>query len=273
MKLKILGTMQDGGHPHIGCQKKCCAAAWKSKQLKRLVVSLGIVDEKNNKKWLIECTPDLKFQLQELGGLDGIFITHGHVGHFAGLLQLEKCMLNTKAVPVWMMPQLQDMIIFNRPWKELVERKNIIPKALSNQQTINLGEDLEIIPFLVNHRDDFTETVGFKIIGPSKTVLFIPDVDNWQLSSFDLKQEIEEVDLAFLDGTFFNAQEVQHRDVKKIRHVFIEETMKLLKDLSKINKQKVNFIHFNHTNPVLKTPNLVLEKGFNLAQENQEILL
>ena len=58
-------------------------------------------------------------------------------------------------------------------------------------------------------------------------------------------------------------------------HPFVKESMDLFSDLSEKDKQKVHFIHFNHTNPLLINESYaqkeVSEKGFNLAREGQII--
>ena len=63
ISLKILGTVQDGGIPHLGCNKTCCKDYFKKGYSKKHVVSLGISDLKENKNYLIEASPDISFQL------------------------------------------------------------------------------------------------------------------------------------------------------------------------------------------------------------------
>ena len=48
-----------------------------------------------------------------------------------------------------------------------------------NDSTINLNKDLKVTPFLVPHRDEYSETVGYKIQGKQKSALFIPDINKW----------------------------------------------------------------------------------------------
>ena len=43
VSLKILGTVQDGGMPHLGCSKKCCINYYSQGFSKKRVVSLGTV--------------------------------------------------------------------------------------------------------------------------------------------------------------------------------------------------------------------------------------
>ena len=63
-------------------------------------------------------------------------------------------------------------------------------------------------PFLVPHRDEFSETVGYKIEGTKKTALFIPDIDKWQKWKRNIVEEVKKVDYAFVDATFFDQSEV-----------------------------------------------------------------
>ena len=103
---------------------------------------------------------------------------------------------------------------------------------------------------MVPHRDEFSETVGYKIVGPKK-VLFIPDIDKWSLWSKNLISVLREVDIAFLDATFFSAEELDYRPIAEIPHPLVHETMKYLENETKVIKNKIYFIHMNHTNPLL----------------------
>ena len=77
-----------------------------------------------------------------------------------------------------------------------------------------------------------------------------------------------------MDATFYKNGELK-RDMSEIPHPFVEESMELFSKLSGADKQKVHFIHFNHTNSLLiegsAAKKNVLNKGFNLAKEGQII--
>ena len=275
--LYVLGTVQDGGSPHIGCQKSCCEGLFKNPDPTRKVVSLGVVDHLNQKSYLFEATPDLPSQLKllkERSNLnqevpDGIFITHAHIGHYTGLMYLGRESLGSKRVPVYAMPKMKRFLETNGPWSQLVKLNNISIQSIQNEKTIQLTQDLSVIPFTVPHRDEYSETVGFKIIGPNKSVLFIPDIDKWSKWEKDILNEIKAVDLAFLDATFFDGPEINSRNIAEIPHPFVVESMQLLKDLPQVEKSKVYFIHFNHTNALLDTTSpaykKVIDSGFNMA--------
>lgn len=279
--LVILGTIQDAGSPQIGCKKDCCKKLFLQPDKDRMVVSLGLIDAANNKKYIFEATPGFTQQAKLLKNYaafntketpDGIFITHAHIGHYTGLMYLGKEAMNTDSIPVYAMPQLKNFLEQNGPWSQLVKNKNIALQELNDQTEIRLTNNLKVIPFTVPHRDEFSETVGYTIIGSNKKALFIPDIDKWQKWNTNIIDAIATVDYAFIDGTFYDAAEINNRDISTIPHPFIIESMALFKDLPAAEKKKIYFIHFNHTNPVInkksKQYRQVVQNGFNVAAVN-----
>lgn len=282
VELLVLGTLQDAGSPHIACQKACCKGLFEQPDASRKVVSLGVVDNKSEQTFLFEATPDMPTQVKALKNYatfeadevpNGIFLTHAHIGHYTGLMYLGKEAMNAQAAKVYAMPRMQTFLEQNGPWSQLVTTKNIAIQPLQHEQAVQLSPQLHITPFRVPHRDEYSETVGYKIIGPNKSALFIPDIDKWEKWELSIIEQIATVDYAFLDGTFYDAAEINHRDISQIPHPFIIESMEKFKDLPQTEREKIHFIHFNHTNPMLGWPNAqgktVLENGFRIAQINQ----
>jgi len=156
-----------------------------------------------------------------------------------------------------------------------VKLNNITIQELANARQVKLTSNLTVVPFLVPHRDEYSETVGYKILGPNKSLLFIPDIDKWSKWKKDIIKEVKNVDYAFLDATFFDGAEINNRDISEIPHPFIIESMELFKQLPESEKAKIYFIHFNHTNPALQTnskkANAILNKGFKIAKFGQTI--
>lgn len=282
LSLVVLGTTQDAGSPQIGCKKACCAALFDQPDPSRKVVSLGIVDPKNGKNYLFEATPDIPTQVRHLHQYtankkkeipDGIFLTHAHIGHYTGLMHLGKEATNAQGVPVYAMPKMREYLTQNGPWSQLVETNNIALQPLRNQVPIQLEGGLQVRPFQVPHRDEFSETVGYHIAGKRKTALFIPDIDKWEKWGEDILKAIQSVDYAFLDATFYDNEELGNRDMASIPHPFVVESMKQFSTLNPAERAKVYFIHFNHTNPLLNSTSeqfkTVKSKGFNVAQLGQ----
>lgn len=279
----VLGIAQDAGYPQIACGKKCCRSIWHDPSKRKSVSSLGVVDQ--GKTYLIDATPDIKDQLENLKTVahttqaipEAIFLTHAHMGHYTGLMQLGREALGGDKVDVYTMPRMHKYLSNNGPWDQLVSLENIKLNRLKADSTIALSNTLSITPFKVPHRDEYSETVGYKIIGSNTSVLFIPDIDKWHMWDRDIKAEILKVDYALLDGTFFANGEIIGRDMSSIPHPFIEESMTVFKDLPNEEKNKIYFIHLNHTNPLLNLHSAEAKtfknSEFRLAQEGQIIPL
>ena len=279
VSLILLGTVQDAGAPQLNCNKKCCQGLFDRADSTRSVSSLGLLDFNTQKKYLFDATPDMGTQLHALNNaskispssiVDGIFLTHAHIGHYTGLMYLGKEAANTKNIPVFAMPKMSSFISNNGPWSQLVAQRNIVLQPLVANQAVVLSPSLQVTPFLVPHRDEYSETVGYLIEGPHKKALFIPDIDKWNRWELDLATELKKVDYAFLDATFYSAEELGNRDMSQIPHPSVLETIQTLKDFSRAQRAKVIFTHFNHTNPLLdntsEATKNVLALGFKVGR-------
>ena len=282
----VLGVAQDGGYPQAGCLKECCLGPKNRPELRRWVSSIAIVDNTSNRCWIFDATPDFREQLQMINGvtasenpinISGIFLTHAHVGHYTGLAHLGLEVMGANKIPVYAMPRMMNFLTDNGPWSQLVTKENIIIEPLQDGVIITINDKIKITPFLVPHRDEYSETVGFNISGPNKSVLFIPDIDKWDLWQKDIVAEVERNDYLFLDGTFFDGTELPGRNMSQIPHPFIVESMQLFEIISIEEKQKIHFIHFNHTNPQYqsgsKARKVLNNAGFQVAKQGQIINL
>jgi len=276
----ILGTIQDAGSPQIGCLKECCSQLMDQDKKNRKVCSMGVINPNSRTKYLIDATPNISEQLNYLNKLgtseklvDGIFLTHAHIGHYTGLMYLGKEGVSARDINVYALSRMKNFLETNGPWEKLVQNKNIKLKDLSKRDTVFLDKNLKVLPIVVPHRDEYSETVGYKIIGETRSALFIPDIDKWDKWDLSIIQEISKVDYAFIDGTFYDGEEINHRDISEIPHPFIIESMSLLKNLSSKEKNKVYFIHLNHTNPALDEDSnafkQIHENGFHVARINE----
>ena len=286
VQLVVLGVAQDGGFPHTGCHRDCCAEAWRDPRMHQPVVALGLVDATNQQRWMFEATPSFPTQLYELEQhswvakrgdrrplLDGIFVTHAHIGHYTGLMFLGREVLGASEVPVYAMPRMQKFLHENGPWGQLVRLENIQLKTLAAEKLTPLNRNLKVTPLLVPHRDEYSETVGFIIEGPKKNALFLPDIDKWTRWDKKIEDLIANVDVAFLDGTFYDGKELPNRNMAEIPHPFIVESMARFAKLPLDQKAKIHFIHFNHTNPVMSADSAasrrVEKAGYRLARRGQ----
>ena len=277
--IQVLGIVQDAGYPHIGCEKDCCKVVSPGDYF---VSCLGLVDKTNNKRYLFDATPDIHNQINLLEKfpdanlIDGIFLTHAHIGHYTGLMYLGREGLGGKNIMVYALKRMARFLTKNGPWDQLVKLNNISIQTISNKEFVKLSDNIFVIPIRVPHRDEYSETVGYKIIGKSKKILFIPDIDKWDEWKKSIIEEVKLVDYAFIDGTFYNGSEL-NRDMREIPHPSIEETLELFSTQPLAERNKIYFIHINHTNPILTNKNgirdLVEGLGFNIAERGLKFKL
>ena len=276
--IKILGVVQDGGLPHLGSNKLCC----ENIEQKKYVTSIILINDENNESYLFDASPDINEQLNFMGDrikkdLKGVFLTHAHIGHYTGLMYFGREALNSKSINVYAMPRMKKFLEQNGPWSQLVSLQNISITEISNNSKLSIDPNIIIQPIEVPHRAEFSETVGYKIYGPNKTVLFIPDIDKWYLWEKSIIDEIKQVDYALIDATFYDSGEVNYRDISEIPHPFVVESMKLFDSINYEEKNKIFFIHLNHTNPLLDEKSeeyqLVIGKGYNVAKEGMILKL
>lgn len=283
--IEVLGIAQDAGYPQTNCYQAHCLRAWEDKALRRTASSIAVVDSTTKVKYLFDATPDMREQLYRLHQsapdgaytLGGVFLTHAHIGHYTGLMHFGREAVGANSVPVYAMPKMRDYLAENGPWKQLVSLQNIELMPLADGQPVALNSHLTVTPIQVPHREEFSETVGYRIDGPNRSAVFIPDIDKWDLWSTDIRDILKSVDYALLDATFFADGELKGRDMSVIKHPFVAESMDLFEDLEAGEKSRVIFIHMNHTNPLLidgsPAQKEVERRGFRFAREGMRLAL
>lgn len=281
IELIVLGAGQDAGAPQIGNPQD---PAWADPALRLTPTSIALVDHLEGQRYLFEATPRITQQMNLLDtlapgtgdglGLSGVFLTHAHIGHYAGLIYLGREAAGASDVPVYAMPRMADYLRSNGPWGQLVDLENIRIATLEDRTPQALSSTISVTPYRVPHRDEYSETVGFVIETAGKSALFIPDIDSWDEweADFDLRLEdmLEQVDFAFIDATFYDDHELPGRDMTLIPHPRVAATMERLENHPADIRSRVQFIHYNHTNPIRFTNSEetqgVYERGFHIAR-------
>ena len=278
----VLGIAQDGGYPQAGCQKNCCKPAWNNYTLRQNVSSIAIIDPQDHSAWIVDATPDFKNQYQLLLNHDpkiilkGILLTHAHIGHYTGLMHLGREVMGSKEIAVYAMPKMADYLSKNGPWSQLVTLQNIKIMPIQKDSTFKLNDRISVQAWQVPHRDEFSETVGYQINTNIKKLFFLPDIDKWTKWQKSIADIVLQHDYTLLDGTFYKDGEIS-RPMAEVPHPFVSETVSILATLSKSEKQKVHFIHLNHTNPLLNAKSTELQElknaGYRLAKEKMILKL
>lgn len=292
-RLRVIGSVQDGGLPHAACSCVRCEAARSDPGLKRHVASLALITggEGGARVFLVDATPDVREQLDMLADVrdapagrvdrapvDGVLLTHAHIGHYTGLIFLGFEAVSTNGVPVWCTPSMATFLRENGPWGQLVSKRNIEIREVEPGVGFEVG-GVEVEALRVPHRDEYSDTVGFVFRGGERTVLYVPDTEPWRTWEVPLVEVLrrEGVDVLLVDGSFYSADELPGRAVSSIGHPLMRDTMDELRTMVEAGEVEVAFTHLNHSNPALEAGSAaraeVEARGFRVVEEGEEIVV
>lgn len=245
----LLGIAQDGGIPQAGCFCKYCREASTNPSACQFTVCLGLVDHQAKKYWMIDATPDFRAQHRFLASKNpnyefaGVLLTHGHIGHYTGLIHLGPEAWNLKGFPIYASKSMTAFLQRNQPWARLAADHFDI-NLLSPGEPISLSDHLIVTPIRVPHRDEYTDTFAFQLSGPERKLLYCPDIDSWD--NYPILSLLRSVDFALVDGTFYSYDEVPQRSPESIPHPTVSDSTAFLDS----RLCEICFIHLNHTNPI-----------------------
>ena len=285
--IKVLGTAQDGGIPQIGCRCRNCERARRNPSQARLIASLGLADLEERKLFLIDASPDIRAQVDRALGifpppapalmdvLAGVLLTHAHIGHYTGLMFFGYESLDARHLPVHCSPRMAEFLAANGPWNQLIRLENISLEVFKPGEKIRLTASLAAIPVPVPHRNEYTDTFGFEIVGPTRSLLYIPDIQSWETWERSLDEALRATDVALLDGTFFGPDDLPGRDINEIGHPQVLDTIRRMKSVPAADCATVLFTHLNHTHPALdpagRARREIEESGARLAEDGEVI--
>ena len=269
----VLGSGQDGGSPQLGH-------------------TVGIGDDRtascvavrspDGSIVILDASPDIREQGQALMEwdlypdgrdrlVDAVAITHGHMGHYAGLLQFGKESAAAHDLPLVATPSFLEFIAANEPWRTLVSGGHLRPVPLNGSVTIDSSMSIVGIP--VPHRAEFTDTVALSIrIHNRPYLLYVPDIDAWAPWS-EAGAIIAEHDIAIVDATFSSREELPGRDMAKIAHPLVTDTIERFTDLT--GSTQIVLGHINHSNPVADPTSAIAIQattaGFAVAKDGMQL--
>lgn len=286
----VLGTAQDGGQPQVGCACERCENARQVPSKRRLVTSLLLADPTTGQRFLFDASPDLIEQVEAAKGhpssrvavappgggrpllFDGIFLTHGHMGHYSGLLHLGREAYGSRGQALYGTARMGGFLGQNDPWKQSLAAGTFVFHELAPGQQVKLSSELRVHAIPVPHRDEYTDTVAFMIESDRARLLYLPDIDKWEKwEAGKIEELLATVDFALVDGTFYQDGEIPGRAMSEIPHPFIAESMARFESLAASEKAKVIFTHFNHTNPASdpksSAAKSIRQAGFQIAMD------
>ena len=284
--LVLLGIAQDGGVPHAGCSCARCMAAHSEPSLRQHPVACGIRGSDGGLH-LIEASRSLPDQMRlwatALGAEgvarpDSVSLTHVHLGHIDGLGQFGNEAMGCSGLPLFASPSVLEALA-KREALGPFSATEVVPMERFGPSE-DCGFEMEFVP--VPHRDEHADTHAVVIRGPSRSVLFLPDHDDWAQTlgghgASSIRQWLSDlgVDIALLDGSFWDSSELPGRDMSKIPHPTVTETLARLGERVE-GDAEIHFIHLNHSNPLLspgpETEELA-DLGWQVAVQGQQFAL
>lgn len=266
MKAEILGSAQDGGVPHLGCDCDTCSRAREDKNLQRYATGLKVYDEEKDVNYIFDASSDIRFQIGD-EFIDGIFLSHAHLGHITGLLYLGKESFNANMVDVYCSESVADFLRDSHPYRLLIDRNNIVLNTFDEDENLN-GMGMNVEPVEVIHRYAPTDMHAFRIRSGSNTLLYLTDIDHWTETA---EEQVREADVALIDGCFWSDDEIDRYD--RVPHPTIKDSLERFEG----SGTDIIFTHLNHTNPVLLPDSderdEVEDRGFRVAEDGMEIEL
>ena len=271
-RLLVLGSAQDAGSPQLGGSPDVPF---------RTAASVALLS--NGESLLIDVSPDIRLQYRTLTAeaaytgndgrvVDAICLTHGHMGHYSGLVHFGKEAAATTQVPLYSSVRMADLLGRNEPWATLVREGNIDPRPVTPGTEFIPIRGVAATPWAVPHRDELTDTLAYEFVTSDGSLLYVPDLDGWS----DWPEALERlrgVDVALIDGSFFRRDEVAAREFAAIRHPPIEESVRLLEDVAA--ETRLVFTHLNHTNPAADPGSAehrwVVDHGLGIASDGMVI--
>ena len=154
MKVTLLGTGTSQGVPVIGCHCEVC----RSKNPKDKRFRTSAMFEWNDKRFIIDCGPDFRMQMlrEEIDRINGIFFTHEHSDHTAGLDDIRPLYFrqDDRPVPIYGLSRVIDDL--EKRFNYIFTNENRYPGAprvaanrLEPHQKIKIGDKtMEALPVL-----------------------------------------------------------------------------------------------------------------------------
>ena len=262
-QLVVLGSGQDGGTPQLGQSVT---------SVSRTASSIAVIGE--DRCLLFDVSPDVRLQTAALSWsstairrpFDAIFITHAHMGHYAGLVHFGRESIDADRIPVHASASVLGFLTSNEPWSSLFHNGNLVAEPMVD--AVAFGR-LTVARIPVPHRSEFSDASAFSIlVDDDPWALYLPDIDSW-----DEWPQAEDVigrhSVAVVDATFGEPDELPGRDLTEIPHPLVRHTVDRFGHLTE--DSTVVLSHINHSNALNDDASdlrrQVLDAGFLVASD------
>jgi pyrroloquinoline quinone biosynthesis protein B len=309
MRIQILGSAAGGRFPQWNCGCGNCVAVRKNERNGRFsgkarTQSQLALSADGSAWFLAGASPDLALQIESSPDLHpralrdspirGVVLGSADLDHVVGLLLLRELQpLRVYAAPSILRILREENSMFgmlNRVDPQVVwtPMKSNEPFPMLSADGKDSGLRCEVhylsgrYPKYVKTqtkdlaRDEATAALFFESAS-GKRVAYVPAVGSL---SDALLEKIRHPDLLLFDGTFWSDDELQRvqgsgETAHQMGHIPVEESLRLLKNISINNAGRKMFIHLNNTNPILNESSpenkAVRQAGWEIAEDDWQL--
>jgi pyrroloquinoline quinone biosynthesis protein B len=276
LSVLVLGAGQDGSSPQLGSTKG--VGADRTASCVAVISPLGSVV-------VLDASPDIRQQVLRLmtsdlypagreKPFDAIALTHGHMGHYAGLVHLGKESGDSRGTPLLATGKMHTFLKGNQPWKMLYDRGNVSAEIFG-LGAIRIDEQMTIDAITVPHRGEFTDTVALSVrVNDESLFLYLPDIDSWA-DWRDAESAIGSHKSSLVDATFSSVDELPGRSVTDIKHPLVADTIERFSHIT--TSTHIVLGHINHSNsladPESDIARQAVAAGFTIARDDLVIPL
>lgn len=297
MRVRVLGSAAGGGLPQWNCGCSLCvrARAGDPDVPPRSQPSLAV--SADGARWsLVNASPDVRDQLARFPALhprpgtrdvplDTVVVTNPDLDHVLGLLVLREALPHRIVSTPW----VRDLLLRHNAVFKILEPAWGVAK-LDQPIALDRAGQLEARLFPVpgkpptwaaklaaNHAE---ATAGVRVTDgrTGRRLVYAPGVKSLDAGT---RAELEAADAAFVDGTFFTADELARLrpgapDAVEMGHAPITGARGTLPDLASL-RARVFYTHLNNTNPAHDTGSeaaaAIRRAGLGIATDGMELEL
>lgn len=310
MRVKVLGSGAGGGFPQWNCGCSNCVRLRAGKLRGKPRTQTQIAFSLDSQAWfLLNASPDLRTQILATPELSppvgsrrspiaGVFLPSADVDSAMGLLHLREFtpfrIFATPAVQQILREENTIFRVLDRAtpkvqWSDLPMRTRCGAPIVDNPHgdypfrcsSVPLGGAYPdyVSDALRGKLPAEQAVVGLLVEHGGKRLFFAPSLSG---QNQEWKKLADSSDLAFLDGTFWNDDELiratgSGKTARAIGHLPLSGADGLLQQFSGIGRGRRVLIHINNTNPILDEDSAeyrqVREQGWEIAHDGMEFVL
>ena len=226
MKITFLGTGTSQGIPMIANNEPVCLST--DSRDKRLRSSVMI--SWDNVDYIIDCGPDFRQQIlrENIQSINGVFFTHEHADHTAGIDDLRPFTYQMGEVPIYAQKRVLDNLKVRFAY--IFETENRYAGAPKLQENLIDGKSFQL---------HGVQVTPIEVIHGKLPITAYRFGDVAYITDLKTITEIEKEKLAGLDVLIVNALRLEEHPT----HLNLEEALLFVKELS---PKKAYFTHISH---------------------------